>query len=399
MFIFAKYIGLFFVGDLKDGTDVNSIVLVVRTISFCLLVIPFLSVLRGYLQGNKFINYSSYSQLVEQIVRIIVVLVGSYISINLLHYSVPIGVSVALSGTVLGGVAAYLLLRLRLKKARKELNEGVTSLNESTEKNKTIIGKIIKYSIPIIIVSVTQNIYEITDMKLIIKGLYIIGYSATKSEYLASVVVTWTPKICMIINALATGLCTSVVPFVVSSYTEKKYDELNKRFNQAINIILTVSIPLSILICLFADEVFRIFYGPSVEGKYILCVMTATSIFFSLQLVINMILQSMKNFKMVYINTIVGIVINILLDIPMILFLNKIGIPPYLGSLFATIIGLVISESIVAISLRIKYKFRYGNIISTLFKTLLGTIIKTCLLLLISFFKIGIWNLIISNNK
>ena len=386
MFAFARYIGLFFVGDLKDGTDVNSIVLVVRTISFCLLIIPFLSVLRGYLQGNKYLNAPSQSQLIEQIVRIIVVLVGSYVAINLLHYSVPIGVSVALSGTVLGGIAAYIFLRIKLSKSRLQLKEGVTSLKDATEKDKKIINKIIQYSIPIIIVAVTQNIYEITDQKLIIKGLYMIGYSATKSEYLASIVVTWTPKICMIINALATGLCTSVIPFIVTSYTEKNYEELNRKFNQAINIILAVSIPLSSFLIVYASEVYRIFYGTSNEGKYVLMVMTITSILFSLQLVINMILQGMKKFKMVYINTITGIVINILLDIPMILLLNKLGFPPYLGSLFATMIGLFISELIVAISLRKEFKFKYRTIINTILKTLLGIIPMVAVIVLIKMF-------------
>ena len=386
MFIFAKYIGLFFVGDLKDGTDINSIVLVVRTISFCLLIIPFLSVLRGYLQGNKYLNAPSQSQLIEQIVRIIVVLVGSYVAINLLHYSVPIGVSVALSGTVLGGIAAFLYLRIKLRKSRLELKEGVTSLKDSTEKDKRIINKIIKYAIPIIIVSVTQNIYEITDQKLIIKGLYMIGYTATKSEYLASIVVTWTPKICMIINALAIGLCSSVIPFVVTSYTEKNYEELNRKFNQAINIILAVSIPMSAFLIVYSSEVYRIFYGESVEGKYVLIAMTAASILFSLQLVINMILQGMKKFKLVYVNTFVGIIINILLDIPMILLLNKIGFPPYLGSLFATMIGLTISELIVAISLRKEFKFKYKTIVSTILKTLLAVIPMTIAIYLIKRF-------------
>lgn len=386
MFIFAKYIGLFFVGDLENGTDVNSIILVVRTISFCLLIIPFLSVLRGYLQGNKYLNDPSYSQLIEQIVRIIVVLVGSYVAINLLHYDMPIGVSVALSGTVLGGLAAFLFLRFKLSRSRLQLKEGVTSLTEATEKDKKIIGKIIKYSIPIIIVAVTQNIYEITDQKLIIKGLYMIGYTATKSEYLASIVVTWTPKICMIINALAIGLCTSVIPFIVTSFTEKKFDELNRKFNQAINIILTVSIPLSACLIIFASEVYRIFYGTSHEGKYVLIVMSVTSILFSLQLVINMILQGMKKFKLVYINTITGIVINIILDIPMILFLYKIGIPPYLGSLFATMTGLFISELIVAIALRKEFKFKYRNIVSTLFKSILGTLVMAGILIILKRF-------------
>ena len=386
MFIFAKYMGLFFVGDLEDGTDINSIVLVVRTISFCLLIIPFLSVLRGYLQGNKYLNAPSNSQLIEQVVRIIVVLVGSYVAINLLHYETPIGVSVALSGTVLGGIAAYLFLRYKLSKSRLQLKEGVTSLKDATEKDKKIINKIIKYSIPIIIVSVTQNIYEITDMKLIIKGLYMIGYTASKSEYLASIVVTWTPKICMIINALAIGLCTSVIPFIVTSYTEKNYEELNRKFNQAINIILTVSIPLSSFLMVFASEVYRIFYGTSIEGKYVLMVMTVTSILFSLQLVINMILQGMKKFRLVYINTLTGIVINILLDIPMILLLNKYGLPPYLGSLFATMTGLFISELIVAIALRKEFKFKYRTIVNTILKTLLGTAAMAAVIILIKKF-------------
>ena len=387
MFIFAKYIGLFFVGDLEDGTDINSIVLVVRTISFCLLIIPFLSVLRGYLQGNKYLNDPSYSQLIEQIARIIVVLVGSYIAINLLHYSVPVGVSVALSGTVIGGIVAFLFLRIRLSKSRLQLKEEAGTIKNATEKDKKIIGKIIKYSIPIIIVSVTQNIYEIADMKLIIKGLYMIGYSASKSEYLASIVVTWTPKICMIINALAIGLCSSVIPFIVTSYTEKNYEELNRKFNQAINIILMVSIPLSACLVVFSPEVYRIFYGTSNEGKNVLYVMVIISILFSLQLVINMILQGMKKFKLVYINTFIGLIINISLDIPMILLLNKTGIiPPYLGTILATVCGLFVSELVVAIILRKEFKFKYRTIVTTLLKTLLGTIIMAGLLIIIKKF-------------
>ena len=62
-------------------------------------------------------------------------------------------------------------------------------------------------------------------------------------------------------------------------------------------------------------------------------------------------------------------IINILLDIPMILLLNKIGFPPYLGSLFATMIGLTISELIVAISLRKEFKFKSYKEILDLIRT------------------------------
>ena len=60
--------------------------LMIKYISLCLLVVPFLSVTRGYLQGNKYVSISSFSQLVEQLARIFIVLLGSYIAINVLHF-------------------------------------------------------------------------------------------------------------------------------------------------------------------------------------------------------------------------------------------------------------------------------------------------------------------------
>ena len=64
-----------------------------------------------------------------------------------------------------------------------------------------------------------------------------IGFTASQSEVLGSIVVTWTPKICMLINALAIGLCTSIIPFIVEGYTKKDLKLVNNRFNKAINSV------------------------------------------------------------------------------------------------------------------------------------------------------------------
>ena len=373
MFVFAKNIGLFLIGDIKGGNSIESIVLVIRVISFCLLIIPFLSITRGYLQGNKYVSVSSFSQLIEQIARIFIVLVGSYIAINVLHYSIPIGVSVALSGTVISGLVALLFLKYKIYKNKEEFNKGLTNQKMKVT-TKEVIKKIIVHAIPVIIVAVTQNIYEMIDLKFILKGLHMIGYSGKKCELLASIIVTWGPKICMVINALAIGLCASIIPFIVSSYVKKDNKELNRKFNQAINTIIFVGIPLALFITIFSKETYYIFYGQSNYGSIVLKMLSLVSIFFSIQMVINMMLQGMKKYKVVYLNTIIGIVINAILDIPMILLLNKIGFYPYLGTLIATIIGQTVSITIVLISLKKELNFKYIGIISTIFKTLLSCI-------------------------
>ena len=86
MFLGAGLISKFFIGNLNDGNSIESVTLVIRVISLCLLVVPFLSTTRGYLQGNKYAKVSSFSQLIEQFARIVIVLVGSYVAINVLWH-------------------------------------------------------------------------------------------------------------------------------------------------------------------------------------------------------------------------------------------------------------------------------------------------------------------------
>lgn len=382
LFVFAGQIGGFFVHDIDGSTSIESIKLVIRTISFCLIIIPFLSVTRGYLQGNKYVSNSSLSQLIEQVVRIIVVLVGSYIAINVLHYSIPIGVAVALTGTSISGLVAFLYLRHKINKNKSDFLKGVTDIKDAKTSEKDIIKKIAFYAIPVIVISITQNIYDMVDMKLIIKGLYMVGYKASECEYFSSIITTWTPKICMIINALATGLCTSVIPFVVSSYVKKDYKELNKKYNQAINTILFIGIPLAIFLIINASDVYYIFYGRSKYGAEVLHFLSILSVFFSIQLVSNMMLQGMKRYKIVYINNVVGLCINALLDIPIILLLNKIGYKPYVGTILATITGLIVSLAIVFISLKINFKFNYKNVWKTGIYSLLLSISSIIIMLL-----------------
>ena len=366
MFTFAEPFAKFFITDIAENVSIDSIVLVIRVISFCLLIIPFLSAIRGYLQGNKYVSTSSSSQLIEQTVRVFIALVGSYIAINVWKMDASKGVAIALSGTVLGGLVAYLFLKRKIYKNKEELMEGVTNTKEVSVSSKEILKKIFSRAIPVIIIAATQNLYGLVDLKLIIKGLHMIGFDADTCQLIGSIAVTWAPKICMIINSIAISMCLSIIPFIVNSFVKGEHEELNNKFNQAVNTILYISIPLAAFICVFKDDVYNIFYGASEYGGNILAVSAVLSIFFCVQMVMDMILQGMKNYKIVFINTGVGLFLNAALDIPIILYLFKIGIYPYVGSLIASIIGQSVSITIIMIGMRKKYTFNYKPILKNL---------------------------------
>lgn len=372
VFFGSEYIAKFIIGDVTGGNSIDDISYVIKSVSFCLIIIPFLSVLRGYMQGHKFITPTSYSQLIEQIVRIIVVLLGSFTVIKILNKSVTSGVGIALLGAFFGGVCAYIYLRVKVKNNKKEFP---ISDKKDQVSNKTIAKKIIGYCIPLVIISVVDNLYTIVDVKLIIKGLHMVGYSAIESETVSGIVSTWAPKICTVIIAIAISLTTNIIPHVTTSYIKKDYNEVNRRFNQAVSTMLIITIPMALLLLLLSNESYYIFYGSSKYGSLALKVSAISHVFFGVWTVINTCLQSMRKFKIVYINSILGLLANAILDIPLILLFNKIGLPEYVATIVSTCIGYSISIVVALVYLRKEMNFSYDKTINLLKKLVLPSIL------------------------
>lgn len=371
VFFGSEYIARFIISDLTGGNSIEDISYVIKSVSFCLIIIPFLSVLRGYMQGHKFITPTSYSQLIEQIVRILVVLLGSFTVIKVLNKSVTSGVGVALLGAFIGGLAAYIYLRIKVKNNKKEFP---VADKKDQVPNKTIAKKILSYCIPLVIISIVDNLYTIVDVKLIIKGLHMIGYSAIESETVSGIVSTWAPKICTVIIAIAISLTTNIIPHVTTSYIRKEYDEVNRRFNQAISTMLIITVPMALLLLMLSNESYYIFYGSSKYGSLALKVSAISHIFFGVWTVINTSLQSMRKFKIVYINSVAGLLANALLDIPLILLFNKVGLPEYIATIVSTCIGYSISISIALIYLRKEMHFSYRKTVNLMKKLIVPSI-------------------------
>lgn len=384
VFLGADAIAKFIISDVSGGNPVSDIAYVIRAMSFCLIIIPFLSALRGYLQGHKYVVPTSYSQLIEQVVRIFVVIFGSYLVINVFKKPVNVGVAVSLLGAFIGGLAAYIYLSIKVKNNKSEFP---VSEKKDAVSNKVIAKKILSYCIPLIIISVVDNLYTIVDVKLIIKGLNMVGYSAIESEMMSGIVSTWAPKICTIIVAIAIALTTNIIPHVTSSFIKKDMKEVNRRFNQAISTMLLITIPMALMLLLLSNEGYFIFYGKSNYGPLILKVSAISHVFFGIWSVINTCLQSMRKFKVVYINSVAGLVSNAILDIPLILLFDKIGLPAYIATIVSTCIGYFISITIALVYLKKNMNFSYKISIETIKKMILPI---TCLFVPILLSKIFI---------
>ena len=358
VFFGSSLLARFLLSDVVGGHSVAEVSLVIKAISFCLLIIPFLSILRGYLQGHKFISPTSISEVIEQLVRIFVVILGSYLALKVFKLNTEVGVSIALSGAFFGGICAYIFLFSKVKRNKDAFPK---SDKKDNVKDSVLVKKIATYAIPIIMIAIVNDLYTLIDIKLIVKGLNMVGYSAMDAQTISSVVSTWAPKICTIMIAISMALTTNIIPHVTTSFIKKDYKDVNRRINQALSTMLIITLPMCALLFLLSNEAYYIFYGRSNYGGFILKFSSLVHIFFGLWTVLNSSLQSMRKFKVIYINSVVGLGVNALLDIPLIILFHNIGIPEYIATVIATCIGFIISISIVLIYLNRNMKFNYKD--------------------------------------
>lgn len=386
MFIFAKQAAYIFIGDIDStGNSIEDVVLVIRSISFCLLIVPYLAIKRGYLQGQKFITVSTTGEVIEQVVRVAFILVGSYLAINVFNAKTSIGVAIAVFGAFIAGLAAYIYLDVKIRKNKKEFN--MPSKNQKDKvSNKTILKKIVSFSIPLMIVSITTDLYNMTDLSLIIRGLGYLGYSGKVAETIGSVMATWASKICLIVNAITFGLTINIIPHMSSSYVKKDYKTINNQFIKSIAMVIVIGLPMSIGISLLANEVYYIFYGASEYGGIILRLLPYSIMLGNINMVVNTTLQSLDKFKTIYISTFTGLLTNALLDIPLMILCDKIGIYPYYGAIISTMIGTSISLAISLRKLKKDMNFEYKELLNIIKKALLPLASMIVVVLILEYF-------------
>ncbi len=386
MFIFAKQAAYIFIGDIDStGNSIEDVVLVIRSISFCLLIVPYLAIKRGYLQGQKFITVSTTGEVIEQVVRVAFILVGSYLAINVFNAKTSIGVAIAVFGAFIAGLAAYIYLDVKIRKNKKEFN--MPSKNQKDKvSNKTILKKIVSFSIPLMIVSITTDLYNMTDLSLIIRGLGYLGYSGKVAETIGSVMATWASKICLIVNAITFGLTINIIPHMSSSYVKKDYKTINNQFIKSIAMVIVIGLPMSIGISLLANEVYYIFYGASEYGGIILRLLPYSIMLGNINMVVNTTLQSLDKFKTIYISSFTGLLTNALLDIPLMILCDKIGIYPYYGAIISTMIGTSISLTISLRKLKKDMNFEYKELLNIIKKALLPLASMIVVVLILEYF-------------
>ena len=364
LFIFAPQIADLIIGGVTDGNSPEDIIFVIRIISTAILVVPILSVSRGYLQGHKFITPTPVSQIIEQIVRVLIIVIGSYLMLRVFNFPLRTAVGCAVFAATVGAICSYLYIYVKIKKNKEQFN--VKSIKkEPNLSTKKILKMLIIYAIPFVMIDLFRSIYNSVDVITLVKSLVNnFGYLTKDAETVMSVISTWGLKLNMIIISVVSGIMTSLIPNLTSSFVSGDMKDVNKKINQTLQIILCISLPMTIGLSFITTSVWNVFYGMSTYGeityRYLVFVAFATTLFTATTTT----MQLLKEYKMVFFTLIVGLLIKSTLNIPLMYLFNNLGIYPFYGAITATILGFVTSAIISTIHIKRKFNINYKTTIS-----------------------------------
>lgn len=384
--IFAPSISNSILGNFHCSITASDITLSIRTISSALLVTPIFFVYKGYFEGHRFTNPISVSQAISQILRFLVIVLGSYLSLKVFKMSIVKSVIVATFGVMIGALGGYLYLFFIKYKNKQKFNEKARSVNEPIITNKIIIKKLVVYAIPIILIDLFINMYNYIDVVSVVKGL--VNYAKFKVDDAVTIMgmfTLWAAKFNTIIISIAVGIVSVLIPGLSQSILKKNENDCSKKLSQAYEMVLFLTIPITIIISFLAKPIWTLFYGASLYGPNVLSYYIFVGLIIGIFMLTISIIQVYKDYKTIFISLGVGLILKILLNVNLISAFYKMGIPAYYGVITASVIGYFTSFVIAVVMLNKKIKINYEDLIKYFIDILCGSVLMTFVLFLLKF--------------
>ena len=386
LFIFAPDVAYLIIGGVKGGNTTEDVAMVIRIISTAILVVPFLSVSKGYLQGHKIMQVSSIADILEQLARVFVILFGSFLTLKVFHLSLKTAVGVSVFGATVGALVAYFYVFIKIKKSKDLKRNEKAKAEEVKITRNDLIRKIIFYALPFVVISLLESVFVLVDVFTVVKGLVGLGYTAKISENVVSVIETWGSKLNMIVMAISTGIITSLIPTIASSYAVKNYKEVNAKITQALQTLFLVVIPLSVGISFMSKAVWTVFYGFDELNSSIFSLLILSQIPLAICSVSVNTNQSMNNTKATITALVGALIAKMVLNIPMMNLFNKIGLEAYYATISLNILIDTIELIWLLKQVKKKTNISYLKTIRTFIKVIMCTIIMVLGLAIIKLF-------------
>ncbi|MFL2028142.1 putative polysaccharide biosynthesis protein [Loigolactobacillus zhaoyuanensis] len=339
---------------------------VMRSLAAPLLVIPMMSLFRGFFQGYQDMAPSAVSQFIEQVARVIYMLVATYLIMQVLHGNYVTAVAHSTFAAFIGAIASLLVLAWYYLRKRKEwdvlADNGTDTLDIST---RDMLMEMVRQAIPFIILDAGIAIFQLVDQYTFFNmiGDFVVGTRATFNGLYALFAFS-ANKLVMIIVSLAASMAVTSVPLLSEAYTKHDFRDVRDQVDSTIELFFFIMIPAAIGMAAVAKPLYTIFYGYNFTGVLVLEFSAYTSIVLGLFTVLAAMLQGLYQNRLAIGYFVVGLVVKIAIQYPMI-YLFKV-----FGPLVATAIAFMVTCYLMMNTMNNMFHLKVAEIVKFFSETL-----------------------------
>ncbi|MGE6259407.1 putative polysaccharide biosynthesis protein [Heyndrickxia sporothermodurans] len=355
MYLFAPiFAELSMTGVESKNFSIEDVTAVIRAVSFALIIIPVMSLIRGFFQGHQSMGPSAVSQVIEQLVRIVFLLLGAFLVLHVFHGKMVTAISVATFAAFVGGIASLIVLFWYWKKRKHHFDDLLKQDKGSIQVSlRDMYKEIFIYALPFVFVGVSNSLYQYVDQLTFNRGMAAIGKGKEALEAIG-ILNFDSHKLVIIPVSLATSFSLTLVPLITESFAKGRRLELVRQVDQTFQVLLFLTIPAALGLSLLAHPVFTVFYEHNTLGTDVLEHYAPVAILFALFSVTAAILQGINEQRFTILSLLVGLLIKLSFNIPLIkLFETN-------GAVYATALGYTASIliNLIVIKLFARYPFK-----------------------------------------
>ncbi|MCF6515183.1 oligosaccharide flippase family protein [Lactobacillus sp. S2-2] len=347
------FAGIFYLSaPILSGGDQN-VTLVMKSLAWAVLLIPTLSLTRGYFQGYQEMAPSAVSQFVEQLARVIYMLVSAYFIIVVLKGNWVTAVVHSTFAAFVGAFFGLLVLFLYYLKRKSYFKSVVANSNNKIKvDSKKLYKEIIAQAVPFIILGSGITIFQLIDQYTFFsimnfKG----GYTASALNDIFTVFAGNSNKLVMIVISLSSALAVTAVPLLSQAFTRGNKKSISDQITNSLILFAFVMFPGALGMAAVAGPINRAFYGQKdmIFAENVLVIYALVAIILGLFTVVSAVMQGISQNKRAVKYFFIGVLVKFILQIPLVYMLGAFG------TLISTAIGLMLTCYLIIRKMNIDY--------------------------------------------
>lgn len=311
---------------------------VMQSLSWAVLVFPAMSVIRGFFQGFNNLKPYAMSQIAEQVIRVIWMLLATFFIMKLGSKDYVAAVTQSTFAAFVGMFASMAVLVYFLWKTNLLTSILHKPANSAEINSRALLVDTIREAIPFIITGSAIQLFQIIDQMTFINTMkWFTNYSNSQLVVMFSYFSANPNKITMILIAVATSIGGVGIPLLTENYVKGDLKAAARLVQDNLSMLLLFLLPATVGSVLVARPLYTIFYGrPDSLALGLFIFAMLQTIILGIYTVLSPMIQALFQNRKAIIYFGYGVLVKLILQIPFIYLFRAYG------PLLATTIGLIV---------------------------------------------------------